>query len=317
MEIIFLDRATLAEQVVFARPDLADCRWREYPTTAPRQVAERAATADVIITNKVPLDAAQIERLPALRLIAVAATGVDHIDLDAARRRGVAVCNVRDYAQHSVPEHVFALLLALRRQINAYHLAVRRGDWSRAPCFTLHDYPIHDLEGGAFGVIGGGNLGQAVARLAAAFGMRVLLAERRDAPSARPGRVAFEQVLRDSDVVSLHAPLNDETRHLIGAAELALMKPSAILINTARGGVVDEQALAAALRSRRLYGACVDVLSAEPPPPDHPLLAADLPNLIITPHVAWASLEAQDTLAREVSANIEAYFRGERRNRVV
>lgn len=317
MNIVLLDRRTFVETIEFPGPGKEHCHWREYPTTTPKQLVERAADAEVIITNKVPVGAEALEQLPRLRLIAVAATGVDHIDLEAARARGVAVCNVSDYATESVAEHVFAMLLALRRQIVHYHQAVLNGDWSRSPIFTLNDREMGDLAGSTLGIIGAGTLGQAVARLGEAFGMRVWLAERRGAEGIRAGYIPFDEVLRHSDVISLHVPLNADTRYLIGRAELALMKPGAILVNTARGGIVDEAALADALRAGRIGGACVDVLSREPPAPDHPLLSLDLPNLLITPHIAWASRQAQQRLAREVVTNIEAYFRGEQRNRII
>jgi glycerate dehydrogenase len=317
MDIVLLDRQTFAGAIQFPLPRIEGCRWREYPTTLPSQLPERAADAEVIITNKVPVRAEALEQLPRLRLIAVAATGVDHIDLEPARARGVAVCNVSDYATESVAEHVFAMLLALRRQIMHYHQAVLNGDWPRSPIFTLNDREMVDLAGSTLGIIGAGTLGQAVTRLGEAFGMRVWPAERRDAEVIRAGYTPFDEVLRHSDVISLHVPLNANTRHLIGHAELALMKSTAVLINTARGGVVDEAALADALRAGRIGGACIDVLSREPPPPDHPLLSADLPNLLITPHIAWASRQAQQRLAREVVMNIEAYLRGEQRNRII
>lgn len=316
MNSVFLDRNTFAAEVRFAALAMGDLQWHEYASTTPQQLLDHAAQAHVIITNKVAIPGAVLRQLPLVRLIAVAATGVDHIDLDAARERGVAVCSVSGYARHSVAEHVFALLLALRRHLLGYYQAVRAGRWSGAACFTLHDYPINDLHGACLGVIGAGDLGREVARLGEAFGMRVQTAERRGAEQVRSGRVAFEEVLRSSDVISLHVPLTAQTRHLIGRAELARMRPGALLINTARGGVVDELALAEALRAGHLGGAGVDVLSHEPPPTDHPLLAADIPNLLVTPHVAWASLPAQQRLADEVSANIAAYFNGERRNRV-
>ncbi len=317
MDIVLLDRRTFAETSRFPAPGIAHGHWREYPTTTPQQLVERAADAEVVITNKVPIRAQALEQLPRLRLIAVAATGVDHIDLEAARARGVAVCNVSDYATGSVAEHVFAMLLALRRQIVHYHRLVLNGNWSRSSIFTLNDREISDLAGFTLGIIGSGTLGQAVTRLGVAFGMRVWLAERRDVEVIRAGYTPFAEVLRHSDVISLHVPLNAGTRHLIGHAELALMKPGAVLINTARGGVVDEAALADALRAGRIGGACIDVLSQEPPAPDQPLLSADLPNLLITPHIAWASRQAQQRLAREVVMNIEAYFRGEQRNRII
>jgi glycerate dehydrogenase len=316
MNIVFLDRDTFAPGIRFDTAPLGTCAWREYPVTPPELVVERAREADVVLTNKVRLPGAVLEQLPRLRLIAATATGVDNIDTAAARSRNIGVCNVRGYAERSVPEHVFALLFALRRNLLAYHCAARDGRWSHSPMFCLHGWPIEDLAGSTLGIIGGGTLGQAVKRVAESLGLRVLVAGQRGTVP-NPGRVAFEELLRQSDAVTLHVPLTPATRHLIGAAELALMKPGAVLINTARGGVVDEVALLAALRSGQLGGAALDVLGVEPPPADHPLLSADLPNLIVTPHVAWASRQAQQRLADEVIENIAAFVRGELRNRVV
>lgn len=349
MNIVFLDRSTFARDVRFASdalgdrsrhrstsafvPDdalppaslrssfipgvVADISWREWPATRPEEVVARAADAEVVLTNKVRIAAEHMAALPRLKLIAATATGVDNIDIDAARRHGIAVANVRGYAVNTVPEHVFALMLALRRSLPGYRDDLRAGRWSRAEVFCLLTQPIRDLAGSTLGVVGGGSLGQAVARLGAAFGMRVLLAERCGVTAVRSGRASFEQVLVESDVLTLHLPLTPETRHLIDAPALARMKPGAILINTARGGLVDPAALIAALKNGHLAGAGIDVLDTEPPSPDHPLLAADLPNLIVTPHVAWASLEAQQRLADEVMANVVAFARGESRNRVV
>ncbi|TAM44217.1 MAG: D-2-hydroxyacid dehydrogenase [Gammaproteobacteria bacterium] len=315
MNIVLLDRDTFARDVRFA--SVADCRWREWPATRPEEVTARAAEAEVVLTNKVRITAGHMAALPRLRLIAATATGVDNIDIEAARRCGIAVANVRGYAVNTVPEHVFALMLALRRSLFGYRDDLRAGHWSRSNVFCLLTQPIRDLAGATLGVVGGGSLGQAVARLGAAFGMRVLLAERRGVATVRPGYAPFEQVLTEADVLTLHLPLTSETHHLIGASELARMKRDAVLINTARGALVDPQALLAALKSGHLGGAGIDVLDVEPPPADHPLLAVDLPNLIVTPHVAWASLEAQQRLADEVMANVAAFARGESRNRVV
>lgn len=316
MKIVFLDRATFAAEVRFATETLEESQWIEYPTSKSVEVAERASDARVIITNKVKVPGSLITALPSLRLICAAATGVDNIDTAAAKRQGIAVCNVRGYATNTVPEHVFALLLALRRNLARYQQAVRDGEWSRAETFCLHNFPIRDLARHAMGIVGHGSLGRAVGRLAQAFGMRVLISERPGVSDARAGRVLFDDVLRMADVVTLHLP-HAGSGPIIGAREFALMRPDAILINTARGALVDANALLEALRARRLGGAALDVLSVEPPPADHPLLTARLPNLIITPHVAWASLEAQQQLADEVIANIVAFNRGEARNRVV
>lgn len=312
--VVFLDRDTLRADV--RRPSFPH-RWVEYPQTRAGEAAGRLAEATVCITNKVPLDRATLERLPRLRLVAVAATGVDMIDLAAAGERGVAVSNVRGYARSVVPEHVFALLLALRRNLIPYAEDVRRGRWAASDIFCLLDHPVRELRGATLGLVGYGSIGRGVETLARAFGMEVLIAEHRGASGVREGRTAFEEVLRESDVLSLHAPLKAETRGLIGERELGLMKPGALLINCARGGVVDESALARALVEGRIGGAGVDVLGQEPPREgSSPLLALDLPNLIVTPHVAWASLEAMQALADQLIDNIEAWHRGEPRNTV-
>lgn len=311
--IVFLDRNTLRADV--RRPAFAH-RWIEYEKTLPREVVGRLAEATIAITNKAPLRRDVLAQLPRLRMIAVAATGVDIIDLDAARELGLTVSNVRGYAQTAVPEHVFALILALRRNLLAYRDDVRRSAWHRADAFCLLGHPIRDLQGATLGLVGHGSIGRGVARLARAFGMRVLTGERKGADTVREGRAAFAELLRESDVVSLHAPLTAETRNLIGAEELRLMKRTALLINCARGGVIDEAALAEALRGGVIAGAGVDVLSREPPREGSPLLELDLPNLIVTPHVAWASLEAMQALADQLIDNVEAFVRGEPRNTV-
>lgn len=309
--IVFLDRDTLDAEL--RRPEF-EHSWREYGETPPELVRERLSDATIAVVNKVELRADLLAELPRLRMIAVAATGVDNIDLDFCRERGITVSNVRGYAVTSVPEHVFALALALRRNLFAYRDDVRRGEWERAEGFCLLTHPIHDLKGSVFGVVGYGSLGRAVERLARAFGMEVLVAEHKGASEVREGRASFEDVLGRSDVLSLHAPLNDETRNMIGRAELEMMKESAVLINCARGGVVDERALAEALREGRIAGAGVDVLSQEPPREGNPLLAPGVPNLVLTPHVAWASREAMQALADQLIDNIEAFVRGEARN---
>lgn len=314
MHIVFLDRASIQADI---RPPAIPHRWSDYPATAPAEVVARLQDADIVVTNKVPLRADALQALPQLRMIAVCATGVDNIDVDYCRRHGIAVANIRDYALHAVPEHVFMLILALRRNLLAYREDLRRGLWQRAAQFCLFTHPIHDLHGSTLGVIGHGALGRAVARLAEAFGMRVLVAERKGEATPRAGRVAFETLLENSDVISLHLPLTAATRALIGTAELARMRRHALLINCARGGVVDEQALAEALRHGTIAGAASDVLTREPPTAGNVLLDLDVPNFILTPHVAWASREAMQALADQLIDNIEAFAQGRARNRVV
>ena len=311
--IVFLDRDTLKADI---RPPAFAHEWREYGATRAEEVVGRLGGASIAIVNKVSINEAQLAELPALRLIAVAATGTDNIDLKSCRERGVSVSNVRGYATDTLPEHVLMLMLALRRNLVGYRADLRAGEWARAEEFCLLTHPIRDLHGSTLGIIGHGALGQAVERLASAFGMNVLVAERKGATNCRAGRTPFAEVLRASDQITLHTPLNEETRNLIGAAELASMKRTALLINCARGGVVDETALLEALRAGVIAGAGIDVLSREPPREGNALLELDLPNLIVTPHVAWASRQAMQTLADQLIDNIEAFVRGEGRNLV-
>ena len=311
--IAFLDRASVRATV--RRPGFAHA-WAEYPATGPEDVFERLRDATIAIVNKVKLPGELLARLPALRLIAVAATGTDNVDLPWCRERGVAVCNIRGYAAETVPEHVFMMLLALRRQLPAYRADVAAGKWQASSTFCCFDHPIRDLRGSTLAIFGRGSLGLGVARLAEAFGMRVLWGERKGATVARSGYVPFAQALATADAISLHCPLDEQTRNMIGAAELRAMRQEAVLINTARGGLVDEAALARALKDGWIAGAGFDVLSGEPPKDGNPLLDDELPNLIVTPHVAWSSDKAMQALADQLIDNIEAFARGEERNRV-
>lgn len=311
LRIVFLDRATLPVDV--PRPSLPH-QWAEYPNTSEHEVHERARDADVIITNKVPLTAEQLAGLPHLKLIAIAATGYNHVDLAACRARGVAVCNVRAYGFAAVAEHAFLLMMALRRQLPAYMRDIAAGEWQRAAGFCLFGAPVLDLAGATLAIVGRGAIGMDLAEKARAFGMNVLFAEHRDAAVVREGYVDFKECLARADVVSLHAPLSDATQHLIGAPELAQMKAGAILINTARGGLVDEAALIDALTHGRIGGAGLDVLSVEPPRDGHPLLDLNLPNLLVTPHIAWASQGAMSNLAQQMIGNIEGFFSGQPRH---
>jgi glycerate dehydrogenase len=309
--IVFLDRKTCRAKL---RPPNFKHEWREYDTTAPDQVVERLLDATIAITNKVPLRAHELKPLPALRLIAVAATGVDVVDLDYCRAHGISVVNVPHYATRSVSELVFLLILALRRNLFNYRTAVQAGTWQKSPTFALLDYPTHDLADSTLGIIGYGDIGKAVEKLGLSFGMDVLIAERKHATDTRPGRVPFEKVLALSDVLTLHAPLDASTLKLIGSPELTRMKPSALLINTSRGALVDDQALANALQMGLLGGAGIDVLRQEPPPSDNPLLALNLPNLIVTPHIGWASEESVATLVELLISNLEAFAAGRPQN---
>ena len=309
--IVFLERNTFT--IEFLRPQF-DHEWIEFGETKQDEVVSRLRDATIAIVNKLKLGETELAQLPKLKLIAVAATGVDNVDLELCRSRGIAVCNTRGYAIHSLPEHVLTLILALRRNLLPYVHEVGQGAWQRADQFCLLDYPINDLHESVLGIIGYGSLGKAVARLAEAVGMEVLICERKDAAVVRPGRTAFRDVLAQSDVVSLHCPLTPETQNLIGAEQFAQMKRSAILINTARGGLVDDTALVQALKDEKLRGAGIDVLREEPPRAGNALLDAGLPNLILTPHIAWASEEAMRTLAHQLVGNLEAFVRGEPKN---
>lgn len=310
LQIVFLDRETISPTTVL-RPVSFDHQLTIYGRSSRDQVAERIADADIVITNKVPLRQEAIEQAPKLKMVAVAATGTDNIDLAACASRGIVVSNIRGYAINTVPEHVFALIFALRRSIVAYRESVKAGRWYDAQQFCYFDYPIKDLAGSTLGIVGKGTLGQAVAGIAQALGMRVLFAARKEEPNPGSGYTPFEQVLAESDIITLHCPLNDQTRDLINTREFALMQRKPILINTARGGLVNEPALVHAMRQGQIGAAGFDVTTPEPPDNQNPLIQLlDMPNFILTPHVAWASEQAIQALADQLIDNIEAYCQG-------
>lgn len=317
LKVVFLDRETISPQTVLRTPSFPHTL-ELHGRSRPEQVAPRIADADIVITNKVRVGAAEMAAAPRLRMIALAATGSDNVDLSACRERGIVVSNIRGYAVRTVPEHVFALIFALRRSIVAYHQSVQAGRWQQAAQFCYFDYPIRDLAGSTLGVIGAGTLGQAVAQIGRALGMRVLFAAHKGRKDMGALYTPFETVLAESDVISLHCPLNEHTHHLLGPAEFAAMARKPLLINTARGALIDDDALVDALRGGRLGGAGLDVTVPEPPPADHPLMSLlDLPNFILTPHVAWASQEAIQTMADQLIDNIEAFVEGAPRNALV
>lgn len=315
--IVFLDRETLSDSVALPQVPFKH-ELQVYGRTAPDQVAERIADAEIVISNKVALRREHLQAAPNLKMIALAATGSDNIDLDAARERQIVVSNIRDYAVRSVPEHVFALIFALRRNICAYRQSVKEGRWQEAQQFCYFDYPIRDLAGSTLGLIGSGSLGQAVATMGRALGMKVIFAQRRGQTvvSNADDRLPFEQVLVQADILSLHCPLTAETQNMLGMTEFERMAPRRpLLINTARGGLIDNQALEHALRQGWLGGAGIDVCTPEPPPADHILMRLlDLPNYILTPHIGWASQEAMQALANQLIENIAAFHRGEARH---
>jgi len=317
MKTVFLDFKTVSNNDInTSRLDslLPDVTYHD--VTAPSKLAARVAEAEVIITNKIRIDREVIDAAPKLKLIVLVATGTNNVDLDAAKDKGVGVCNIRAYCTEAVVQHVFAMILALTQHLDGYQNLLKEGAWRNAPQFCLLDYPIVELKGKNFGIVGFGELGRGAAYVAAGFGMRVLIANREGTPP-RVGRLILDELLGESDVVTLHCPLSAKTKKMIGERELKLMKPTAILINTARGGLIDSQALADALRSGEIAGAGIDVLPQEPPVDGDPLLADDIPNLIVTPHIAWATREARQRAVDEVTANIEDFLRGGTRNRVV
>jgi glycerate dehydrogenase len=283
--------------------------WEIHRATHKTETLQRIAGFDVIVTNKVVINSEAMAS-PGLQLIVVAATGTNNIDLASAKARGVPVCNVRDYASGAVSQHVFSLILALTTRLHDYAVAVREGRWQKSDVFCLLDHPIGELEGLTLGIIGHGNLGQRVATIARGFGMEVLISARPGRSEIPSGRVPLEVILEQSDVISLHCPLNEHTKDLISAPQLRAMKSTALLINTARGGIINEHDLAEALRAGDIAAAGIDVLTQEPPPANHPLLANDIPNLIVSPHNAWGSVAARQRLANEIARLITAFRSG-------
>ena len=280
-----------------------------FSDSTPANVIERLQGASVAISNKVLLSAATLAACPNLKLILVAATGTNNVDLEAARAQGITVANCQGYGTPSVAQHTLGLLLALATRLIDYNKAVADGQWQQAKQFCLLDFPIVELEGKTLGLFGHGELGSAVAKLAEAFGMNVLVGHIPGRP-ARADRMPLDELLPQVDALTFHCPLNEHTRNFIGARELALLKPGAFVVNTARGGMIEEQALADALRSGHLGGAATDVLSVEPPRDGNPLLAADIPRLIITPHSAWGSREARQRIVGQLAQNAQAFFNG-------
>lgn len=312
---VFLDLSTLdRDDLDLTVLRAATSHLATYPTTAADQRVERIGEHQVAITNKVVIDAHVMQACPQLKLILTAATGTNNVDLDAARQRGITVCNCQAYGTSAVAQHTLMLMLVLLTRFERYRDAVRAGAWQRSEQFCLLDYPIGELAGRSLGILGYGELGRAVARLAEAFGMTVLV-------GALPGRersdrLALDELLSQADVLSLHCPLTDTTRGLISERELALMKPGSFLINAARGGLVDEPALLASLTSGHLAGAAVDVLSQEPPREGNVLLDQQVPNLIVTPHSAWGSREARQRIVEQLAENVQGFTGGATRRTV-
>jgi glycerate dehydrogenase len=312
MKAVFLDLKTLDQDDLdlSALKSLAD-EWVFHDLTAADETAERIRDAEIVITNKVVIDAALMGEAENLKLICVAATGTNNVDLQAAKAHNIMITNVTGYGTPSVVQHVFAMILALNTNLIGYHERVQAGAWQKSSSFCLFDFPITELTGKRMGIIGYGELGQGVASVAEAFGMQLMIAQRSGSTEAQPGRYPLDEVLQQADVISLHVPLADNTANLIGERELKMMKPDALLINTARGGIVDEHALVDALKSGEIGAAGFDVLSVEPPTQGNVLLDHPMPNLIVTPHVAWASQQSRQRLLNLVVESIGDYLAGQ------
>jgi len=309
MKAVFLDRGSFPEHIKIELPAQIS-EVIEYENTNLEQVAERIKDANIVLTNKVILSAEAINSAAHLQLVQVMATGTNNVDMDACVSRGIAVQNVAGYSTISVPEHTFAMLLALRRNLLSYLSDVKSGKWAKSTYFCFLDYPIKDLSGATMAIIGGGTLGKRVADIARAFGMTVIFAERKGTTrDIRIGYVDFEEALKAADVISLNCPLTDETKNLISDAEFSLMKPSCLLLNISRGGIVDEHALVRAFENNAITGAAFDVSTQEPMPLNHPLqVLINLPNFLLTPHIAWASDEAMQTLANIAMEKIATFI---------
>jgi glycerate dehydrogenase len=313
-------RAVLVAAGTFGKEGSADLlkslpiQWNYYDQTTPAQIVERMRDAEIAVTNKAAFRKETIQALPRLKLICVIATGVDCVDLQAAKEAGITVCNVPDYSKGSVSQLTVLMILALANSFFSYVDSVKKGHWQRQPYFSFLDYPITEVRGKKLGIFGYGNLGKEVARIMTAFGMQILIVE--GTKRSVPGALPLLEVLRQCDFFTIHTPLTPATRNAIGKKELDSMKKTAFLINAARGGIVDEEALAAALKAGRIAGAGFDVLTREPPPTDHPLLDPSIPNLLLTPHIAWASSEARQTLLEVTKSNIQAFLNGSVANQV-
>ena len=310
MKAVFLDYESLDKQDLdFSQLSAAFDDLILYPSTTAEQVLARIQDVDVVISNKVIVNAEAMEQCKNLKLILISATGTNNIDLDFARSKGIVVCNCQGYGTSAVAQHTLTLMLALATSLLKYEYAVKQGEWNKSPIFCLLDFPIVELSGKTLGIIGFGELGQAVAKLAEAFGMKILVASLPNRPTHKD-RIPFAELLAQVDFLSLHCPLTDETRDLIDAQAFDKMKKSTFLINCARGGIVNEQALADALRQGKIAGAATDVLSIEPPTQGNVLLAQDIPNLIITPHSAWGSVDARQRIVNQMLENVEAFKQG-------
>ena len=311
MKAVFLDYASLDQNDLdFSELHAVFENLTLYPASTEEQVSERIQDVDVVITNKVRISAEVIQQLPQLKLILISATGTNNVDLVQAKKSGIVLCNCQAYGTSAVAQHTLMLMLALSTSVIQYHQAVQKGEWQKAHQFCLLDFPIVELAGKTLGIIGYGELGQAVAQLAKAFGMRIMVGALPNRPQ-REGRVQLDELLSQADYVTLHCPLTDETKDLIDAKAFDRMKSSAFLINCARGGIVNEQALADALIHKKIAGAATDVLTVEPPKQGNVLLDTNIPNLIITPHSAWGSVDARQRIVQQLMENVIAFQNGQ------
>ncbi|MDO6527746.1 D-2-hydroxyacid dehydrogenase [Motilimonas sp. 1_MG-2023] len=316
-KIVFLDRETIPAHININRPNLSHL-WVEYPYTSADQVIARSQDAEVIITNKVVLDQTVLKACPKLKLVVVAATGTNNIDLKSCNQLGIAVYNITHYANQGVPEHALMLMLALAKNLIAYDQDVRQGQWQQANQFCFTDHKIQNLAGKTLGIIGAGALGQNMAQLGQALGMKVLISEHKGQRVIRKGRVSFYDVIAQADFISLHCPLTEQTSKLFSEEEFIAMKATAYLINTARGPLVDESALVTALLTKQIAGAATDVAATEPLQNNSPLnQLLHLPNFIMTPHIAWASDESLANLCQQLISNIDGFYQGSPHNRVI
>ncbi|MBO9489479.1 D-2-hydroxyacid dehydrogenase [Endozoicomonas sp. G2_1] len=307
MRAVFLDQATFSSEIDITMIEQQVSKLTCYPLTNPEQIIEHSRDANIIITNKVVLNRVLLTQLPELKLICIAATGTNNVDLASATELGICVTNITNYANQSVSQYVFAQLLNHFSHISDHNQNVRNNLWQQHHSFCLHGKGMEELAGKTIAIIGYGSLGQAVAERAKAFDLNVMVSEHCGASKIRNGRVSFEQALSQADIISLHCPQTADTTSLINEKSLALVKPSAVIVNTARGGLINNDALLAALREKRIAAAILDVLDVEPPPADHPLIANKFDNLIITAHIAWASKQAQQRLIDKIAENISAF----------
>ncbi|MEW6998979.1 D-2-hydroxyacid dehydrogenase [Colwelliaceae bacterium BS250] len=317
MRAVFLDRSTIDGSIDLAPIESQVDNVTYFEHTTQDKIIYRAQFAEIIISNKVILDNKILSQLPKLKLICVAATGTNNVDLEAAKRLGIAVCNVSSYSTTAVSQYVFALLLEAMQKTSLHIASTRQGDWQSSPIFCHLSTPINELAGKTLAIIGYGEIAQSVAKIANAFSMQIIVAERKGSTQIRDGRVSFEQAMATADIITLHCPQTPETENIINSQSLALTKKGVILINTARGGLINSRDLLSALKTKHIGYAILDVLEQEPPPKDHPLLNTNLNNLMITAHVAWGSLQAQNRLIIGIANNINSYLQGELLNRIV